>query len=182
MSTPFSTLVAYLEKQSWSFDADEDSKLVRWGIAGEHAHVHCIAGINEDDDLLQVFIVMPIRVPEEKRLEVAEFCARATYGMKIGRFETDLDDGEVRVHASAPFRTGDLPEEVVHQCVGISLLLGDHYFPDLMSVVFGDTDPDAAVANASARLQDREAMDDALAEVDEDEDEDSENEEEPPFR
>lgn len=155
MPSPFATLIAYLEKQRWTFDADEETKSAHWGISGEHAQVRCIAAISDEDDLLQVFVVLPVRIPEGSRIAAAEFCTRATYGMKIGRFETDLDDGEVRVHASAPFRQGDLPESVIHHCIGISLLLADHYFPDLMSVVYGETEPDAAVASASARLQDR---------------------------
>ncbi len=43
----------------------------------------------------------PVKAPEEKRLAIAEFVARANDGLRIGNFELDFGDGEVRYKRSA---------------------------------------------------------------------------------
>ena len=41
--------------------------------------------------------------PEEMRVPMAEFLTRANYGLRIGNFEMDFEDGEVRYKSSVDF-------------------------------------------------------------------------------
>lgn len=41
-----------------------------------------------------------MNVPEDRRLALAEFLTRANYGLFIGNFEMDWQDGEVRYKTS----------------------------------------------------------------------------------
>ena len=48
------------------------------------------------DETVTCYHVVPIKVPEEQRIAVNEFITRANYGLTIGNFEMDFNDGELR--------------------------------------------------------------------------------------
>lgn len=151
--TSFARLVQHFQSNDWAFESDEQQRVVHTTLTGDSGQIRIVAAISEDDDLLEVLTILPVNAPPNKRYEAAEFCNRASFGMKIGRFELDFDDGTVRFHASAPFDDGDLPESVIHRCVGTALVLADHYFPHLMSVLYGGMTSAHAVQTAEAQLQ-----------------------------
>lgn len=82
-----------------------------------------------------VYGVLPARVPVERRPAVAELLTRINYGLILGNFELDLDDGEVRFKASiageAPARQQLIPlVATVHAQV-------DRWLPALAAVANG---------------------------------------------
>ena len=121
----------------------------------ENAQFRCAISVSEDDDVCQCFTVLPSVVPEDKRLLIAEVCIRASYGMKIGSFEFDMDDGEIRFHAAAPYPTGNLDDAVIRHLVSVSLHVPDRYYPAFMSVLFAGVSPNDAVFAVEQKLQDK---------------------------
>ena len=55
------------------------------------------------DAQLAVYCVCSLNVPPARRAAVMELVTRANYGLRLGCFELDLDDGEVRFRASLDF-------------------------------------------------------------------------------
>lgn len=58
------------------------------------------AGVEPETDLFQVVGRSPLLVPGGCRTAAAETIARANYGLRLGKFEMNLDDGEVRFQVS----------------------------------------------------------------------------------
>ncbi|PAU67841.1 hypothetical protein B1400_1524 [Bifidobacterium italicum] len=77
----------------------------------------------------------------ESMHEVSEYLQRATYGMKVGGFELDFDDGQAQFRASMPIGD-DLPEE---DEVGLLTLIGPS-----MWAKYGDGFLKVALMGASA--------------------------------
>jgi hypothetical protein len=145
MSAGFEAVVRYFEEHQWRFDKHEDERIINLGFSGEHGQFRCAAVINEDDDMFQFFTFVPLRIHAERRQEVAEFVTRANYGMKIGKFELDFDDGELRFHTSARYSDQSLPSEIIRDIIGINLVTADRYFPALTRLLFSGFTPADAI-------------------------------------
>ena len=54
------------------------------------------AQVVDEQDLILLYSVCPLRVPAERRPEVSQFLTGANYGLAAGNFELDFEDGEIR--------------------------------------------------------------------------------------
>jgi hypothetical protein len=87
-----------------------------------------------------------VKVPEDKRLIMADFLTRANYGLYIGNFEMDFNDGEVRYKTSIDVEGTELNTALITRVVYDNLAVMDRYLPGIMSVVFGGASPTEAIA------------------------------------
>jgi hypothetical protein len=71
---------------------------------GQHGSWLLVGQAYEDRGQAAIYSVLPEHVPEERREAVAILLARINYGLILGAFAIDLDDGEVRFRASIDFR------------------------------------------------------------------------------
>jgi hypothetical protein len=154
MNQGYQAVVDHFTTNDWKFELDEENQVLQAGYTGDNAQFRCAVTINEDDDVCQCFAILPAVVPQDKRLAIAELCVRASYAMKIGNFEFDMDDGEIRFHAGAPYPAGKLDDSVIRHLVAVSLLMTDRYYPAFMSVLFAGVSPKDAVLAAEQTLQD----------------------------
>jgi hypothetical protein len=88
------------------------------------------------------------KVPEARRREVMEFITRANYGLLLGNFEFDINDGELRYMASIDLEGSQLSRSQFRNLLFGSVAAIDRYFPHLQRVLQGAADPAAAVADA----------------------------------
>ncbi|NJL72654.1 MAG: YbjN domain-containing protein [Candidatus Competibacteraceae bacterium] len=141
MSTPFEVLKRHLDSHEWNYEAHEDRKVCETGFTGENVQVRIFLVIDEDDDLMQCFAILPFRVAEAQRARICELICRMNFGLKVGKFELDLSDGEVRHHASSGFLAGVLPDEVISLVLAAVLLTTDRFYPAFMQVLFAGVSP-----------------------------------------
>jgi hypothetical protein len=116
---------------------------------GEHGSWLLVGQAYEDRGAAAVYSVMPDRVPEERRTAVALLLARVNYGLILGNFEIDLDDGEVRFKASADFGGAEPGEPQLRPLTATALLQFDRWLPSVRAVAGGE-DPAAAFARGVA--------------------------------
>jgi hypothetical protein len=145
MNAGFESLVRYLEENRWKFERHDIERSINLGFAGQNACYRCLAVVDADDDLFQFFSFIPMRVPEEKRHSVAELITRANYGLKIGKFELDYSDGELRFQTSARYGENILHSEVIRDIIATNLLTVDRYFPAFANVLFAGDEPAEAI-------------------------------------
>lgn len=77
---------------------------------------------------------------------MAEFLTRANYGMAIGNFEMDYNDGEIAYKTSITSGGQTISDRMIQDLVFINCLMMDKYFPGMMQVLYSGVDPEAAVA------------------------------------
>jgi len=136
----------FLESDEWPFERDDEKGLLKTGISGDGVSFKVFIDAHEEADQLIVYVYSPTAAPEEKRLATAEYIARANYGLKIGNFELDMSDGEVRYKTSIDIEGGQLAEIMVKNLVGVGAGMMHRYYPGLMKLIYSDDSPEACIA------------------------------------
>lgn len=93
------------------------------------------------------YAVAPINAPENKRMAIAEFIARANYGMPLVTFELDFSDGEIRTRSSLQCADQTPPMKAVEAVVDSVSIILDKYASGINSVLFANVAPQAAIAS-----------------------------------
>ena len=96
MNATYERLINLLDEREIRYLNNDDSQSVCTDLQGEVATYRVVAHVDEETELFQVVGYAPIRIPEGSRPAIAETVARANYGLRVGKFELDLDQGEVR--------------------------------------------------------------------------------------
>jgi hypothetical protein len=141
----FATLGEYLEQDSWYPQAMEGKHIYRVFFSGKNGDQRCFAQVIVDSEIFLFYAVASVRVPDEIRPAVAEFITRANYGMRIGNFEMDYSDGEVRYKAGLDFESETLTPNLIQHTIYPAVLTMDRYLPGLMSVIYGGRTPFEAI-------------------------------------
>lgn len=142
----FDTLGEYLEQDDWHPQRLDDRYIYRMGFAGKNGQTSCFAQIRVDLDQLLFYVIAPVKAPEELRAAVAEFITRANYGLRIGNFEMDFSDGELRFKSSLDFEGAELTPNLIRNAIYPAVQTTDRYLPGLMGVIYGDKSAADAIA------------------------------------
>lgn len=145
METAFESLVRFFETEGLKHGVDHDPDVVTAGFRGDNLSVVVYFVLDAETRILQLFAPLPTKVPEGCRPAVAEAIVRANYGMKVGKFEMDLADGELRFHAANIFPAEDFDVMVIRRLIGAVVHTLDRYFPAIMSVIYGNEAPKDAI-------------------------------------
>lgn len=139
---------AYFRDQRWPFEVAGDRPLLRIAFMQGEQSWQCYAEAREAQGRFLFYSVAPVVVPEALRAAAAEFVTRANYGLAVGNFELDLDDGEVRFKTSIDVTGDRLTYALVKQLVMINLRVLLHYLPGLTALLAG-----TSAGEAIARLE-----------------------------
>ncbi len=140
------TLRQFLEEDEWYPQPLEDLHAYRAVFGGSNGETVCIAQIKMEMEQFLFYVVAPVKAPEEKRPAVAEFITRANYGLRIGNFEMDYRDGEVRYKSSLDFEGEILTPGLIKAAIYPAVYTMDRYLPGLMGVIYGHQSPEEAIA------------------------------------
>jgi hypothetical protein len=75
-----------------------------------------------------------------------EYLTRINYGLIIGNFEMDFDDGEIRYKTSIDVEDDPLTPALIRPVIYVNLLNMDRFLPGLEAVLTGELTPQAASA------------------------------------
>jgi hypothetical protein len=117
------------------------------GFSGENGHWPCYAQAREAQGQIVVYSICPLRVPPSQRPLMAEFITRANYGLVVGNFEMDYEDGEVRYKTSLDVEDSEATTELLRHIVYANVTALDRYLPGIIAVLAGSQSPEEA-ANA----------------------------------
>jgi hypothetical protein len=145
MNAAYERLVQHLEAHDVRYRANRDVGAVWTDFKGEVGTYRVLASVDEDGDLFQVYGQWPIFVPVGARPAIAEVIARANYGLRLGKFELDCDDGELRFHIAHVLSGGVLEEELISRSFGHAMAMLDRYLPAVLSVIYGNELPQDAI-------------------------------------
>lgn len=130
----------------YSFNNDGTMELA---FRGDVARYRIVVKIDEGRTL-QIFGYSPVVVPEGARNDVSVAVVCANYGLILGKFSLDVRDGDLHFQISVPF-AGKLPEEgVLDRVLLTPVAMLDRYVPAFLSVMYGNEQPQEAVALAEA--------------------------------
>lgn len=137
MSRLIDALIKVVSQNQWPYQSI-DAATLRLDIVGENGNWPAFARCMEEIDQVMVYSVCNHKASEPRRPVMAEFLTRANYGLRIGNFEMDFNDGEVRFKTSLHLRPDCPAEGMIEQALLDNALTMDHYLPGIMRVMFSD--------------------------------------------
>ena len=147
----FGAMVDFFEDDNWPYSVVDGEAVLSMHFVGQSGHWICYAQAREEQQQFVFYSVCPMAMPDFKRAAVAEFVTRANYGMIIGNFELDYNDGEVRYKTSLDVEGTVLNSALVRQAVYANVLMMDRYLPGLLALVYNDITPADAVAQVEGK-------------------------------
>lgn len=155
MGALLDAVVEFLNQRGWPYDEGPGHDTLHFPFQGDDERWQCFAHAWEDQHRLAVYSVCPFNLPEERRQAAAELVVRVDYGLIIGNFELDLDDGQVRYKTSIDVQGARLEAPLVQQLVFANLNAMNAYLPAFTAIVDADTSVKDALARQGSRAQDR---------------------------
>ncbi|HOU12935.1 MAG TPA: YbjN domain-containing protein [Anaerolineae bacterium] len=141
----FATLTQFLKDDGWYPQQLDEKTIHRVYFAGENGELRCYAQIRVDLEQFLFYVIAPVKAPEQMRAQVAEYIARANYGLRIGNFELDYTDGEVRYKSSIDFEGELLTPRLIKNAMYPAVHTMDFYLPGLLGVMYGNKTPAEAI-------------------------------------
>lgn len=154
MASILKQLMQFFTHDDWPFEQISDLPALRTSFSGENGKWTCYAHAREATHQFVFYSLLPINTPPDKREAVAEFITRANYGMIVGNFELNYDDGEVRYKTSVDVGEANLTLPLIKHLVYPNVAMMDQYLPGLMAVIYSDTTPVEAIAKVEGRSPD----------------------------
>jgi len=141
----FDVVHKYFGDSQWVTTQFTGKPILRFSHVGKNGSWVCIAHARESEERFAFYSIGITGMPEAKRLAMAEFITRANFGLIIGNFEMDMNDGEIRYKTSIDVQGDRLSTAMVDHLVRISVNMMDKYFPGITAVIEEGTDPATAI-------------------------------------
>src|SRR4051794_34043310 len=161
MGAIFDVMEEFFKTDDWPATKLENQPAMSMNFQGSNGRWSCYARVEEEKQIVLFYSYCPMKAPEDKRPILGDFLTRANYGLYIGNFEMDYNDGEVRFKTSIDVEGNKSVEEgatdpvelsfalmkrVVYDNVGVM----DKYLPGIMSVIYGGASPTEAIAQVES--------------------------------
>ena len=137
----FDAMLDFFKSDDWPTIQLEDRPVLSMNFDGKNARWTCFAQAREEQQQFIFYSVCPVNAPEDKRPIVAEFITRANYGLIIGNFELDFEDGEIRYKTSLDAEGLTLSPALFKNLVYANLSMMDQYLPGIMSILYSEVSP-----------------------------------------
>lgn len=88
-------------------EVTHDHSYIKAGVTGMNGSYDLLMDIKEERKILIIYVRSSLRFPVGRRKQLAEYLTRSNYGLVLGNFELDMNDGEVRYKCSVPASSGE---------------------------------------------------------------------------
>jgi hypothetical protein len=140
-----SFLRTHFEAEDLERDGDDD--MISFRLEDEGGNEWgCLALADEQSEQAIFYSVVLESTAPEHRLEMMKFVTLANYGMQVGNFELDLEDGEVRFKTSVDVEGIELAEDLLRNMVELNILMMGLYYDGLVAVMRGGMTAEEAIA------------------------------------
>ncbi|MBD1832571.1 YbjN domain-containing protein [Cyanobacteria bacterium FACHB-472] len=146
MSQIFEAVINFFKENNWLFFQMEQEPALQMSFQGENGQWMCLVKVREEQEQLIFYSISPVKVPENKRLVMAEFLSRANFGLSIGNFEIDFADGQIRYKTSIGAKGNGVNSALIGQLIFANLLTMDEYLPGIMSIIYTELSAVEAIA------------------------------------
>ena len=141
----YQQMVKFFKKDDWFFVPLEEQPVLQMSFQGDSGKWTCYARAREQQRQFLFYSVCSVNAPENKLADVAEFISRANYGMAVGNFELDFNDGEIRYKTSIDVDGNQLNFDFIRSLVYTNVMMMDQYLPGIMSVIQGEMEAEEAI-------------------------------------
>ena len=126
----------------------DDTITLRIFVKGQHAEWACMIRCFAQSQRLLVYSLYPKQVDEAQRRRISELICRINYGLILGNFEMDWDDGELRYKTSMDIEGVELGRTILRNLVYGNFHSFDMYFNAIAQGLETQRDLDILVLEA----------------------------------
>ena len=146
MGPIYDALKRFFDEDEWQYSEIEGRPALSLSFAGKNGTWTCYARAEEEKQMFLFYSYCPVKASENKRPLLGDFITRANYGLFIGNFEMDYNDGEIRYKTSIDVEGTEINSALIKRVVYDNLAVMDKYLPGVMSVIYGGASPTEAIA------------------------------------
>lgn len=133
------------EERELEWQETSDDEVIRAEITGENGAWACFVVARQKESRCTIYSQAPFETPEVHRLAMSELLTRINFGLPLGNFEMDFNDGEVRFKTSIDVSGDHLSAELFDDLFEPNISTLDLYLPALEAVRDGRLTPKDAV-------------------------------------
>lgn len=100
--TMFERFKEYLKAVELSYSLVENETIIMFGYTSR-GNYQCIIDIDNEDKIVIIYTILGSLVQSEKRNRIAQLLTRINLGIRIGNFEMDYNDGQIRYKTSVDY-------------------------------------------------------------------------------
>ena len=138
MASLFQAVVSFFEDNDWPMSQTELKDVIKVPFKGSNGEWDCYARIKEKEGQFAFYSQLPFHVPEAKKIPVALLLSKINFGLLIGNFEFDFEEGAVRYKTSISVGDQALSFPLIEQMVYINGVTSDRYLPQIQAVLEAD--------------------------------------------
>ena len=143
----FNKVIEYLDSQKWKYTIKGSNRdIAELNMSLKSKLNSCRMLVTTSDKDIQAFAVSPIKASPDCFANVVEYITRANYGLKVGKFEFDYRDGEVRYQSCLSCREGMPSLEDIEFTVDVTMLMLQRYGDGLVKNMMGFGNPEQDIA------------------------------------
>ncbi len=146
MGEIYESVLSYFKGLDWPLRETDGHSTLITAFRGQNGEWVCIAKIREEERQFAFYSICPLEIPADKRQAIAELVTRANFGLIVGNFEFDLDDGELRFKTSIDVEGDWLSDPLIAHLVELNLRAMDQYLPGFQDVLGERAQPAEALA------------------------------------
>jgi len=142
----YQTVIDLLESKKWKYQTIEGKSVIHFGISAGNGNIDCVVDIREQKKQFIFLSYCSAFAFKNKIDPIAEFVNRVNYGLVIGDFELNPENGKIRFKTSM-FYDDEYPISisVIESTIITNLFMMDRYLPGIMSVLYGSISPQEAI-------------------------------------
>ena len=139
------TVIRALEQRDIPHAIEDDHSTALFKVIGADQSYSCVIDVDESTQIITLWLGVPDFIPYEKRRIACELLTRANFGLRIGNFEMDLDDGEVRFKIGIDIEGGKIGMIMIQSMIDTARNTFDKYNPAITRVVTGGASAEDAL-------------------------------------
>ena len=150
MGEIYQATLQFLKDDEWPHEEIDAFPALRTAFEGQNARWDCFARPLDDDDQLIFYSLCPELIPVNQRAQVMEYITRANFGLRMGNFEMNPDDGELRFKTSLDAEGVTPPQEMIKAVIYGNVTTMDIYLPGVLAILHADATPIQALSDVEA--------------------------------
>lgn len=158
MSKIIKRIKAFMEVDEWHPEQDRIEGLDRifTRYVSKEGSWKFVVLVEQEKKVVTFYSVLDTMTPEDRRLDMAQFITRANFGLRIGKFEMDWEEGIVRFQSGVILEDTELTKALIKRHCYNNVNTMTQYFSGIMKVIFGGNTPEEAIQNAEEQEDDME--------------------------
>ena len=140
----------YLKNDEWNYTFDEEREVIRCGINLRNRLKECRIIVDIDETKCLSLGLISLNCDEEHRVELSKFLTMVNYGLLLGNFEMDFNDGEVRYKIATNCKDCIPSQAVIEDSMMIPAIMFEQFGDAMIDVMFGYKTAEEAYASTES--------------------------------